>query len=273
MTYFDLPVNNAQDLLPRYLLHCDARGLTIDVLSKTTIVVSTERRQVKGGNRDYAQQLRALSRRLVNAQEEERRRLTRELHDRVGPSLTALNILLNRMAGDLSKHVPDRTRRYLRESLNLVEATAESIENVMLDLRAPMLERYGLLRALRWYAQLFAKRTGIATTVNGQDPAPRLDRETEMALFRIMQEALTNVAKHAHTMDATIALHQENGAVTLTVADKGTGFAGSASERRDLPRCGIAGMHERARAVGGTLRIESSPGAGTRVRVEIGCGA
>ena len=240
---------------------------------KTTNVVSTERRQVKGGHRHHAQQLRALSRRLVNAQEEERRRLTRELHDRVGPSLTALNILLNRMAGDLPKHVPNKTRQDLRESLHLVEATAESIENVMLDLRAPMLDQYGLLSALKWYAQLFAKRTGIATPVIGQEPTPRLDREIEMALFRIMQEALTNVAKHARTRDASIALHQENGAVRLTVADNGAGFASTGSDGRDLPRCGIAGMRERARAVGGTLTVESSPGAGTRVMVEIGWSA
>jgi signal transduction histidine kinase len=234
--------------------------------------MSTER-QAKAELRGYAQQLRALSRRLVNAQEDERRRLTRELHDRVGPSLTALNLILNRMASDLPKQVPDKTRRDLRESLELVEATAESIENVMLDLRAPVLDHYGLLSALRWYADLFARRTGVAASVSGKEPAPQLDREVEMAFFRIAQEALTNVAKHARARDARIALRQENGTVTLTIADDGAGFSTAPFSRGDaLPRCGISGMRERAQAVGGTLSIESSPGTGTSVTVEVGRG-
>ena len=230
--------------------------------------MSTERRLTKAEPKGRAQQLRTLSRRLVDVQEEERRRLTRELHDRVGPSLTALNIILNRMAGDLPKRAPDKTRRDLRESLDLVEATAESIENVMLELRTPMLDQLGLLATLRWYAELFTRRTGIPAIVSGEEPARRLDQDAGVALFRIAQEALTNVARHARAKCARIGLHQERGTLTLAVADDGVGFA-TTPVLRGVPRCGISGMRERALAVGGVLRIESSPGAGTRVTVEL----
>lgn len=220
--------------------------------------------------RKSAQQLRALSRRLLNAEENERRGLTRELHDRVGQSLTALNLILSRLARELPENAPHSTRQGLRESLQLVEATAESIENVMVDLRPPMLDDYGLLPALRWYADLFSKRTNIAATVSGQEPAPRLPQEIELTLFRIFQEALTNVAKHARSINARIVLRQENGTVTLTVADDGAGFATAVTAPdRDQPRWGLMSMRERIQAVGGTLRIDSVPGAGTTVMAEV----
>lgn len=233
--------------------------------------MSTVRRQSKDGGSDHAQQLRALSRRLVNAKEAERRALTRELHDRVGPSLTALNMILNKLASELPRNAPDRTRQDLRESLQLVEATAESIENVMVDLCPPLLDRSGLLAALRWYADLYARRTAIAVTVAGHDPDPRLPREVEVALFRIVQEALTNGAKHARATGVSISLRQENGTATLTVTDNGAGFdTGVSIPDRQRPPWGIASMRERAQAVGGSLRIESARGAGTSVIAEVG---
>src|SRR5262245_20580386 len=132
--------------------------------------MTTVRRQSKDDAKDYAQQLQALSRRLVNAKETERRALTRELHDRVGPSLTALNLVLNRLASQLPQNVPDQTRQGLQESLQLVEATAESIENVMVDLAPPLLGEQGLLAALRWHTDAFARRTEIAISVIGREP-------------------------------------------------------------------------------------------------------
>ena len=232
--------------------------------------MSTVRRQSKDGGGNRAQQLRALSRRVVNAKEIERRALTRELHDRVGPSLTALNIILNKLATELPQNTPDRTRQDLRDSLQLVEATAESIENVMVDLCPPVLGDTGLIPALRWHADLFTRRTGIATTVVGREPAPRLPLDLEIALFRIAQEALTNIAKHARATSVDITLRRENGSMTLVVADNGAGFepAGPALQR-EPPRWGITGMRERAQAVGGSLRIESARGAGTRVIAQV----
>lgn len=213
-----------------------------------------------------SEQVRALSRRLVNAEENERRGLTRELHDRVGQSLAVLNIVLNRLAIELPENVPTRTRLCVAESLQLVDATAESIENVMEDLRPPWLEEFGLFAALHWHADRFGERTRIATRLLGREPAPRLPREVEISLFRIAQEALTNIARHARTSDASIELRQDYGTVTLTVSDEGIGFERPPAMPNGAdPGWGLLGMRERAQAIGATLRVESVPGTGTIV--------
>jgi two-component system sensor histidine kinase UhpB len=152
----------------------------------------------------------------------------------------------------------------------LLESTVDSIENVMAELRPPMLDDYGLLPALHWYAKDFSKRTGVDVTVEGNEGAERLPSETEITLFRIAQEALTNVAKHARASHARIALDHSGTRCVMTITDDGIGIAVSGnrdSERR--PRLGMVTMRERAQAVGAQFSVVTLPAGGTQVTINI----
>ena len=207
--------------------------------------------------------LRALSRRLVEAEESERRRIARELHDRVGQNLSALNINLDIVLGRLEDSA---LRRRLEDSLSLVDATLQSIENVMADLRPALLDEYGLGAALAWYGEEYAQRTGIRVGVEAFDGAKRLAPETAVALFRIAQEAFTNAAKHSSAKRIAVTLEERNGEVTLSVSDDGCGFDAAQAPRG---RWGMTTMRERAQAAGGRLAVESTPGKGTTVRAAV----
>jgi PAS domain S-box-containing protein len=215
--------------------------------------------------RTHAEQLRQLSHRLFEVEESERRRLARELHDRIGPNLTALSLNLRLLRGEWAK---PSTR--LEDSERLLDSTAQLVRDVLTDMRPPGLEELGLLAALREHAEQVAQRSGLELEVRGAEPQPRLPPATEIALFRVAQEALTNIVKHAHASAAAVALAAEPGRVTLTIADNGAGFdterPPAASGSRGM---GMASMRERAEAVGGRPRIESAPGRGTRVIVEV----
>jgi signal transduction histidine kinase len=240
------------------------------VQSRASVFDITQRKLAEEEARRYAQRLRAISRRLVEVQESERRRLAGELHDRVGQNLTALNINLNIMRGQLSPESALKVRARLDDSLKLVEATVETIRNVMAELRPAVLDDYGLAAALRWYAEQFAQRTGVHTTVLGRDPIPRLSPTVEGALFRIAQESLTNVAKYAQARQARLLLETQSQGFCLTIADDGCGFDPAACPPpANHHGWGLMIMRERAGAVGGRLQVESALGQGTRVVVEV----
>ena len=240
-------------------------GLNLAVLRDIT-----ERKREEANLAEHAARLRALSRRLVEAQEVERRHLARELHDQVGQNLTALNINLSILRSQLSSGPAATSVSRLDDSLRLVDETVARIRDVMAELRPAVLDDYGLLAALRWYAGRFSERTGIVTQVHGADLMPYLPAAVETALFRIAQEALTNVTKHAQAKLVTIALETPDRATRLIIADDGFGFTPTeprqAGEHRSL---GLDSMRERAEAVGGRLAVESAPGKGTRVIVEV----
>jgi two-component system sensor histidine kinase UhpB len=226
----------------------------------------TEQRLTEDALRGSAEQLSALSRRLVEVQEAERRKLSRELHDRVGQNLTALSINLDilrtRLAG--TDYVEHRAR--LSDSAALLEATVDSIEDVMAELRPPMLDDYGLLPALHWYTKDFSRRTGIDVRVAGDEVIERAAPEIEITIFRIAQEALTNVAKHAHAARVQIKLTQNDGHCTMTLCDDGIGIDGAHRRRHGL---GMINMRERTQAVGGTFIVRNLPGGGTQITVDI----
>ncbi len=207
--------------------------------------------------------LRALSRRLVQAEETERRRIARELHDQVGQNLSALNINLDIVLGQMGD-APLAPR--LRDSLKLVDATLQSIEAVMAALRPPLLDEYGLGAALTWYGEEYAQRTGIQVQVEKGDPGSGLRPEAAVALFRIAQEALNNVAKHAGARLVRIGLSLEGDEMKLCIEDDGAGFDPAQAPRG---RWGMTTMRERAEAAGGRLSIRSSPGKGTAVRATV----
>jgi signal transduction histidine kinase len=214
--------------------------------------------------------LRALAVQVAEAEEAERRRLARELHDQVGQNLTALGINLNIVRTQVSDESAGLVRSRLDDSLVLVEQTTERIRDVMADLRPPVLDDYGLVAVLHWYGEQCALRTGLAIEVLGQEPDLRLPTRVENALFRIAQEALTNVTKHAQAVKVTVALEIDDQTVRLVVADDGVGFNPTRLAQPDGRQAwGLITMSERAEAVDGHCRIESRLGQGTRVVVEV----
>jgi PAS domain S-box-containing protein len=206
--------------------------------------------------------LRALTRRLVQAEETERRRIASELHDRVGQNLSALNINLDILLGHLKEGA---LRRRLEDSLKLVDGTLQSIENVMADLRPALLDEYGLAAALAWYGEEYSRRTGIRVGVQAGDVGS-LRPEAAVALFRIAQEALNNAAKHSSAKRITVGLEERAGELVLSVSDDGNGFDPANAPRG---RWGMTTMRERAEAAGGHLSVETALGNGTTVRATV----
>jgi signal transduction histidine kinase len=227
-------------------------------------------RQAHERIRESEERLQSLTRRLVQAEESERRRIAGELHDRVGQTLSALNINLDIALGKLGDSAPQELRMRLRDSLGLVDGTLQTIENVMADLRPPLLEEYGIGAALGGYGEEFAKRTNIAVKMEdlAREKNRQLRRDAAVALFRIAQEALNNVAKHAHARQVWLRIEADAAHMTLTVRDDGTGFDPKASHAR-ATRLGMTTMEERVTATGGMLELESAPGKGTTLRARV----
>lgn len=215
-------------------------------------------------------QLRALAGRLAEAQEQERQQLARELHDQLGQSLTVVNLSLDLIGQMLPPDTPEEVHEHLNDAGDLVAQVISQVRTVMTELRPPVLDDYGLLAALRWYGQQFVQRTGVAVEVTDHGAPGCIPAAVETALFRIAQEALNNVAKHAAASKVVITLHCQSGQIRLTIADNGRGFpVERVREASDEPHWGFLTMQERALAVGGALQIDSRPGAGATVTVEV----
>ena len=213
-------------------------------------------------------ELRSLAVRLAEAQETERKKIARELHDQIGQNLTVLSVTLNLVRLQLSETLGEPAQTRLQEALKLVEQTTRDIRDVMADLRPSVLDDYGLMATLRWYGPQFAQQTGLAVVVNGEELAPRLPALAETALFRIVQEALANVARHAQAQQVLLTLQADGQVARLIIADDGQGFAAEAP-RSAAHGWGLINMRERAQAVGGQFQVESLTGEGTHVIVEV----
>jgi two-component system sensor histidine kinase UhpB len=225
-----------------------------------------ERSRMETALRKSEKQLRALAARIQEVQETERKHLAQELHDRVGQSLSALNLNLNIITSQLSNESNTNIGGRLQDSMSLVEETTVHIRDVMAELHPPVLDDYGLLAALRWYCERFSDRTEIDVDVRGEEPSPRLSLIVESIFFRIAQEALNNVSKHAEASLATVMLEDADDHLRMIVEDNGRGFNFTALHRsKDLPGWGLTTMKERAAVLGGSVRIESEKGKGTRI--------
>src|SRR5579864_340337 len=229
----------------------------------------TQRRQAEEDLRSYADRLRAVSGRLVEVQEAERRLLATELHDRVGQNLTALGLNLRLVASGVSGSMKPEAVARLLDSENLVKGTVDAIRNVMGELRPQVLDDYGLLAALRSHASGFSQRTGIQVSVDGGGVPGGLPKSVDVAMFRIAQEALNNVAKHSRAKRVEIALQRANGHAKLSIRDDGVGFdLQHIEESNPDAGWGLLIMRERAEAVGAKLKLDANPGTGVRVLVE-----
>jgi PAS domain S-box-containing protein len=213
--------------------------------------------------RSYGQ-LRTLGEQLVLAHESEQRRIARELHDQIGQDLTALKITLNR--GKAGK--PDDAMQVLQEAAALTDEMLQTVRDICGTLRPQVLDDLGLVAGLQWHVKTFAQRTGldIAVDVERIDEAP-LSPIVKSTIFRVIQEALTNVSRHAETTSASVTLRMQNGCVNFSVRDGGKGF--DAAEVAKQNSTGISGMRERLSLVGGKFEISSSPDEGTTISASI----
>jgi len=214
--------------------------------------------------------LRDLSARLAEVAENERKRLAVELHDLVGQNLTALGINLNIADSTISPDLFPAMHARLLDSQALVNDTIESIRNVITDLRPSTLDDFGLPATIRWYGELFSTRTGIAVTMRVEELSSRLPAHVESTLFRIFQESLVNVQKHAHAKEVTVVMEGGEQDVRLFISDDGIGFdtanMGATPERKGW---GLVMMNERAMAAAGSFSLSSRPGQGTQITVEV----
>jgi PAS domain S-box-containing protein len=215
----------------------------------------------------HRERLRILGARLAEAEESERRHLSRELHDQVGQNLTALGINLNIIKSHLHNEPSKEIATTLDESMALVEQTTERIRDLMADLRPPMLDDYGLVATLRWFGEQFASRSALSIAIFGEEPSPRLAPQTENALFRVVTEALTNVAKHAGASKVEVSVECTEEALRIVIIDDGKGFEPHIeTETGEEHGWGLITMEERIESVGGRFWIESHPSHdGTKV--------
>ncbi len=205
------------------------------------------------------QNLRELSARLLQLQDEERRRIARELHDSVGQMLAALNMNLSAVRGDIERLA--KTANALADSENLVREMTTEVRTISHLLHPPLLDEAGLSSALRWYVDGFAVRSKIKVDLDLPNDFGRLPRESETAIFRVVQECLTNIHRHSGSPIAKIRLRQRDDEVMVEIEDKGKGIPPEKREEMSssgTPGVGIRGMRERLRQLGGTLDINSS---------------
>jgi signal transduction histidine kinase len=215
------------------------------------------------------QNLRELSARLLQSQDDERRRIARELHDSVGQLLAALNMNLSAVRGDVERLA--KTASALADSENLVNEMSTEVRTISHLLHPPLLDEAGLCSALRWYVDGFALRSKINVDLDLPEDFGRLPRESETAIFRVVQECLTNIHRHSGSSLARIRLRQRDRQVVVEIEDKGRGIPPEKREQMSssgTPGVGIRGMRERLRQLGGTLDINSN-GSGTVIVVRL----
>jgi signal transduction histidine kinase len=213
------------------------------------------------------ERFRELSGRLVEVQEAERRQLSAELHDRTSPQLAAIQINLGMLNRLLSTRETEDVRALLDDTVALIADTTVGIREISSNLRPTVLDDGGLLPALAGYSHQFTQRTGIVVHLETQDATSTLSPAVQSSLFRIVQEALTNCAKHAKARSVTIRLSTDSRhLVSLMIADDGVGFD---VERQSTSGLGLLTMRERAEFLGGRFSLETGPGQGTRIDVQL----
>ncbi len=231
----------------------------------------TERRRAEEQIKATSAQLRALSESLRSAREEEGTRIARELHDELGSTLTGLKLDLEEVQRSVSGHGSQMTASALQQKLasmtGLADATIDAIKRISAELRPGILDDLGLLAAIEWQCQQFAARSGIPCQCHSLIENVDLTRDRATAVFRVLQEALTNILRHARATRVTITIHEEEGELVFEVRDDGRGIT---DEERANPRTlGLTGMRERVYLAGGTIEITGAAGIGTVLTVRV----
>jgi two-component system sensor histidine kinase UhpB len=217
---------------------------------------------------EHNQQLKALSKRAINAQEEERKRIARSLHDDTGQALTSLIISLERIANKIPLEEAE-LRASLESTRALAKQTLSELRQIIYGLRPTMLDDLGLVPAIRWYARSNLEEAGIRVTVTSLDDIDPISPELKIALYRIAQEAINNVIKHSHAKSATVSLYQSKDQVHLCIEDDGHGFdvKNTSIQALQHQKWGLLGIEERADLLGGAVIVDSHPEQGTKLEI------
>jgi signal transduction histidine kinase len=225
----------------------------------------TQRRREEAGLRRSNEQLRELSARLQSVREQERTHISRTIHDELGQTLTGLKMDLAWLQGHLGEQEPallDKTRAMS----DLIDTLVQSVRQISTELRPAILD-LGLVATIEWQLQEFQNRTGIESKLITAPEETTLDNEGSTTVFRILQEILTNVIRHAQATQVKVTLKETTTFLTLQVQDNGRGI--TEREIRNPKSIGLLGMHERARLQGGEVQFQGVPGKGTRVIVRL----
>jgi two-component system, NarL family, sensor histidine kinase UhpB len=223
----------------------------------------TKRREAEESSKKYAH-------RLIMLEEDLRKRISAELHDNIGQGLAALGLNLGNIGNNLPKGTGKDLKLRVEESQSLTKEISRTLRHLMGELRPLLLDDFGLAEAIRMHAGLFGNRTGIGVTVHVDPEFPRIDTKKEIVLFRIVQESLNNVLKHAEGTRISILLSREGDSVRLFITDDGKGFEpGGAASHPNEPGWGLKIMSERAALVGGKFQVDTAPGEGTSICVEV----
>jgi signal transduction histidine kinase len=209
-------------------------------------------------------QLKDLSARLVQAQETERRALSRELHDEVGQSLSAVLVELRNLSEELAIRSEEQSRSHVETIKSLVENSVRVVRNMALLLRPSMLDDLGLVPALRWQAREVSKRTSMDVSVATELASDDLPDEYKTCVYRVVQEALHNCSRHSQARTVRIRVEQQPGRLSLSIQDDGQGF-----DARQTKGLGLLGIEERVARLGGKCEVHSEPGEGTILAVEL----
>lgn len=244
--------------------HADYGDVWISVHSDIT-----ERKAMMVELESSYQQLRVLNQRWVEIEELGRKMLSAELHDEIGQNLTALGINLGILKMSLPPATDSRVYDRIEDSINLLKRSAVHMKSIMSNLRPALLDDYGLIAALHWYARESAKRTGIKISCAAEELSFRPAAEIETALFRIAQEAVNNAVKHARAKRIRLTLKQVENRLSLVIADNGIGFEMPLIPGQDSHGWGLRIINERCVGIKGICHIESRPGRGTKISIEV----
>lgn len=225
-----------------------------------------ERKQIEADLRISEENLRALAVHLQSVREEERTRIAREIHDELGQTLTALKMDLTWLAKRLPEGEKENARK-IKSMFRLIDVTIQSVRRISSGLRPQVLDELGLVAAVKWQATEFQKRTGIRCRIDLPADGVQLQEEQSTAVFRIFQEVLTNVARHAKATRVGIDFQVSGEQITLKIEDNGKGMR--ETELHQPNRLGLMGMRERAVLFGGNFQIGSAPGKGTAVTLSM----
>ena len=220
-------------------------------------------------SRRMQEELRHLSRRLLSVQEEERKRISRELHDVVAQALTGINVRLSMLKTQSTADASDLHKK-IATTQRLVQKSVEIVHRFARDLRPTVLDDLGLVPALRSYFEIVREDSGLRIDLTTFRGVEKLDVGAKTVLYRVVQESLSNVVQHAKASRVTVSLAEHGGIFCMDIHDNGKGFQTEKVEAAESgEHLGLLGMRERVEMVGGTFRVESTPGKQTTVRVKI----
>jgi len=250
-----------------------------DGLSGTTLRIATgidisDRKEAEDRVTRQRERLRTLSTRLIRAHEQERERIAREIHDEFGQALTALRVNLVELELDLPESISETIFDRLVDSKQLLESSLKSMRTLAHELRPSIIDDIGLVAAVRSYGKKFAKRLQLDFEFQPPENEYALSPETEIVIYRIVQEACTNIAKHAEASSVRLSMEFMDSQVRMVIADDGRGFDyRQLKDEGELPRgIGLLGMEERVTSLGGNLKVDSASGEGTRITITIPTG-